>query len=93
MMKLDAPLTLVLGTGQTHSVSDFYNYACGYMGIVPAEYLHRSPDYLRPDEVNWLEANSHLARRTLDWHPKVLFPELVERMVAHDYSLALKEKG
>lgn len=42
------------------------------------------PAYLRPAEVNHLQADSRRARERLGWRPRVTFAELVRMMVRHD---------
>ena len=46
------------------------------------------PCYFRPTEVDYLLGEATATREKLGWQPKVGFPELVKRMVAHDLELA-----
>jgi GDPmannose 4,6-dehydratase len=43
-----------------------------------------NPKYYRPAEVELLLGDSSLARKELNWEPKISFDELVERMVKYD---------
>lgn len=43
-----------------------------------------NPRFYRPADVELLWGDSTKARQELGWSPKVSFPELVKRMVAHD---------
>lgn len=43
-----------------------------------------NPEFYRPAEVETLYGNSDLARRELQWSPKINFEELVRRMVEND---------
>lgn len=43
-----------------------------------------NPKYYRPAEVNLLLGDSSQARKELNWHPKISFDMLVERMVKSD---------
>jgi len=43
-----------------------------------------NPKFYRPAEVDVLWGNSDLARRELDWKPKISFDKLVEKMVRFD---------
>lgn len=46
----------------------------------------------RPAEVNFLVADTKLAKNELGWIPKISFHELVNRMVSHDIRLINTEK-
>lgn len=46
--------------------------------------LSVSPDYLRPNEVDFLQGDSARARKKLGWNPKVKFKDLVRIMVDAD---------
>lgn len=47
-----------------------------------------NPDFYRPAEVDALRGNAAKLRWRTGWRPKVSFPELVRRMVAHDLAEA-----
>jgi len=50
-----------------------------------------NPAYIRPAEVDLLQADSSKARSVLGWQPKIKFKELVSLMAAHDLKLAERE--
>lgn len=80
--------SFVLGTGTTVSVRDFMGYACKYANVDPCDVFdleHCNND--RPQDVNYLCADSSLAYGTFGWQPKVLVPDLVEIMVDADLKM------
>lgn len=77
----------VIGTGETHSVKEFLDEAFSYAGMDYREYVEIDPKYLRPTEVDFLQADSGKARRVLGWEPRVTFKELVRIMVDFDLRL------
>lgn len=49
-----------------------------------------NPKFYRPAEVDLLLGNSSQARQELDWHPKISFDKLVEKMVKFDVEIYKK---
>jgi GDPmannose 4,6-dehydratase len=43
-----------------------------------------NPDFYRPAEVELLLGDSSLARKDLNWNPKISFDKLVEKMTLSD---------
>jgi GDPmannose 4,6-dehydratase len=74
----------VVGTGVTHSVRELVEAAFGHVGLDWKEYVKTDPKYVRPAEVDVLQADPSKARRELGWHPRVSFSELVAMMVDAD---------
>jgi GDPmannose 4,6-dehydratase len=82
------PDDYVIATGETHTVREFCETAFAEAGISDWErYVKKDPRYMRPAEVDLLVGNAAKARRVLGWSPKVMFPDLVKRMVAADLAL------
>jgi GDPmannose 4,6-dehydratase len=88
MLQQATPGDFVLGTGEAHSVREFLEEAFGYVGLAWPDYVRIDPRYLRPTEVDYLQADATRARETLGWAPKVCFGELVRIMVDADLQLA-----
>ena len=84
MMQAEAPDDYVIATGETHSVRDFLDEAFGYAQLDWKKYVEIDPRYYRPTEVDVLLGDASKARKTLNWTPKVRFPELVRMMVDAD---------
>jgi GDPmannose 4,6-dehydratase len=84
MLQQPSPQDYVIGTGQTHSVRDLVEAAFGHVGLDWRRHVVTDPRYMRPAEVDLLQADSSKARRELGWSPKVGFAELIALMVEAD---------
>jgi GDPmannose 4,6-dehydratase len=75
----------VIGTGTTHSVRDLLDAAFGHVGIDDwSQYVEQDPRFMRPADVDCLQADPAKARNVLGWCPEVSFEELVAMMVESD---------
>jgi GDPmannose 4,6-dehydratase len=86
MLQQDDPGDYVIGTGEMHSVFEFIQLAFAYADLDWKEYVEVDPRYLRPAEVDALQADASKAQRVLGWEPAVTFPELVQIMVDADFA-------
>ena len=84
MLQQPSPQDYVIGTGQTHSVRDLVDAAFGHVGLDWRKHVVTDPKYMRPAEVDRLQADATKARRELGWSPRVGFGELVAMMVDAD---------
>ena len=84
MLQQPKPQDYVIGTGQTHSVRDLVEAAFGHVGLDWQKHVVTDPKYMRPAEVDVLQADPSKARRELGWNPRVKFKELVAMMVDAD---------
>jgi GDPmannose 4,6-dehydratase len=84
MLQQPEPQDYVVGTGQTHSVRELVEAAFGHVGLDWKKYVKTDPKFVRPAEVDVLQADASKARRELGWRPKVSFSELVGMMVDAD---------
>ncbi len=84
MLQQPTPQDYVVGTGQTHSVRDLVEAAFGHVGLDWRKHVKSDPRYMRPAEVDLLQADPTKAKRELGWSPNVQFPELVAMMVDAD---------
>src|SRR5262249_55916363 len=80
MLQHHEPEDFVIGTGETHSVSEFLDLAFGEVGLDWKDFVKKDERYLRPAEVDLLLADASKAKRLLGWAPKVGFVDLVKRM-------------
>ena len=74
----------VIATGESHSVRECLDVAFGTLGLDWKTYVELDPRYLRPTEVDHLLGDARKAREKLGWKPKVMFKDLIERMVRAD---------
>ena len=74
----------VIATGESHSVRECLDVAFGTLGLDWKEYVELDPRYLRPTEVDHLLGDARKAREKHGGKPKVLFKDLIERMVRAD---------
>jgi GDPmannose 4,6-dehydratase len=84
MLQQPEPQDYVVGTGQAHSVRELVEAAFGHVGLDWKKYVKTDPKFVRPAEVDVLQADASKARRELGWSPKVSFSELVGMMVDSD---------
>lgn len=84
MLQRPEPRDYVVGTGQTHSVRELVEAAFGHVGLDWRKHVTTDPKYMRPAEVDVLQADPSKARKELGWSPKVGFGELVAMMVDAD---------
>jgi GDPmannose 4,6-dehydratase len=84
MLQQPEPDTYVLGTGETHSPREFAQEAFRILDLDYDACIRTDPQFLRPAEVDTLQADATKAREKLGWTPSVAFPELVQMMVEAD---------
>jgi len=91
MLQQAAPDDYVVGTGEAHSVRELCEEAFGLLHLDYHDFVRLDPRYLRPTEVDFLQADASKAHMRLGWQPKVLFKDLVKMMVAADVEVARRE--
>jgi GDPmannose 4,6-dehydratase len=74
----------VIGTGVTHSVRELVEAAFTHVGLDWEKYVRIDPRFMRPAEVDVLQADPAKAAAELGWRPAVSFRELVGMMVDAD---------
>ncbi len=100
MMQQDYPDDFVLGTGESHTVREFAEYAFKTIGMNiiwkgsgvneigisddDRTLVKVSRDYFRPLESDNYMADYSKAKKKLKWKPKTTFTELVKIMVEND---------
>jgi GDPmannose 4,6-dehydratase len=88
MLQQDRPDDYVVGTGESHSVQEFLEEACRYVGLDCDKYVAVDPKYFRPIEVDSLRADSRYAGEKIHWAPKICFADLVKIMMDYDLGKA-----
>jgi GDPmannose 4,6-dehydratase len=84
MLQQPEPDDYVIGTGATHSVRDLVEAAFSHVGLDWSKHVVVDPRFIRPAEVDLLQADPAKARTRLGWTPTVGFGELVGMMVDAD---------
>ncbi|HWA16007.1 MAG TPA: GDP-mannose 4,6-dehydratase, partial [Gemmatimonadales bacterium] len=84
MLQQPAPKDYVIGTGETHSVQNLVETAFSHVGLDWRKYVKLDERYVRPAEVDLLQADPSLAKKELGWSPTVGFKGLVTMMVDAD---------
>lgn len=97
MLQQPEPRDYVIGTGVSHSVSDFLVEIMAAMrelgpsGNAPDavdEWVEINPQFLRTGEIHDLRADARRARSELAWEPQVKFKQLVRMMLESDLAIA-----
>ena len=84
MLQQPKPADYVVGTGQTHSVRELCEVAFAHAGLDWKQHVKVDRRFVRPAEVDLLQADPSKARRDLGWTPRTSFVELVRMMVDAD---------
>ena len=84
MLQPPRPADYVIGTGEMHSVRELCELAFSHVGLDWQKYVTVDPRFVRPAEVDTLQADPSKARRELQWAPGTSFAELVRMMVDAD---------
>lgn len=80
MLQQSEPQDFVVGTGVTHSVTEFFEECLSAAGLDINEYLplvQTDNRMIRDNEIRWMCAHPVKARRLLDWKETFTFSELV----------------
>jgi GDPmannose 4,6-dehydratase len=94
MLQQETAGDYVVGTGEAHTVREFVEIAFAHAGLDWKDHVELDARYLRPAEVDYLQADPSKARQVLGWHPTVTFQELVRIMVEADMnSVKTRLKG
>jgi GDPmannose 4,6-dehydratase len=84
MLQQPDALDLVIGTGEAHSISDFYELAFRRVGLEGKNHVEVDPTLIRPGDAPLRLANPARARSRLGWTPEVDFERLVAMMVDYE---------
>src|SRR3989441_2052766 len=84
MLQQDRPQDYVIGSGETHSVRELVELAFAHVGLDYRRHVKVDPRFVRPAEVEALQADPSKAARELGWTPTTTFADLVRMMVDAD---------
>lgn len=84
MLQQDEPKDLVVGTGSSLSVKDFLRESFDAVNLDWRDYVKFDERYVRPSEVDNLQASPALALQEIDWTHSVSPAQLAHEMVRFD---------
>ena len=84
IMETQKPDDIVISTGETYSIQEFLVKAFTLVGLDWHDYVQIDDSFKRPFDVPALLGDNSKALRLLKWRPKIMFDELVERMLESD---------
>ena len=84
MLQKDNPEDLVIGTGISLTVRDFLQHSFDSVGLDWEKYVRFDERYLRPTEVDDLQADASKAKELISWTPSIAPVELATEMVKAD---------
>lgn len=84
MLQQEKPENYVIATGISHSVRELVEVAFSCVGLDWKDYVVTDAKFFRPTEVDFLVGDATKAHRTLKWHPKTNFEQMIKKMVEAD---------
>src|SRR5213083_1466550 len=84
MLQQPRPADYVVGTGETHTVRELCEVAFAHVDLDWKKFVKVDQRFVRPAEVDTLQADPAKAKRELGWAPRVDFRGLVTLMVDAD---------
>src|SRR6266704_3703755 len=81
MLQQPKPTDYVVGTGEMHTVRELCEVAFSHARLDWRTYVKVDPRFVRPADVERLQADASKARLELEWAPRVTFVDLVRMMV------------
>ena len=92
LIQLNKPTDLVIATGISHSLKDFIIQAMQQIGIKRNinEIVYSSENLFREKEIHFNSADISLAKKLINWQPRILFKDLIERLVQYELTLLQK---
>jgi GDPmannose 4,6-dehydratase len=84
MLQLDAPQDFVIATGQTNSLKEFIKTTFNCLNLNWEEHVIINQDLFRPTDLMQNHANPNKASLILKWNAKVLFNDIIKKMVEYE---------
>ena len=84
MLQQDNPEDLVIGTGSSLTVKEFLQHSFDAVALNWQDYVRFDARYLRPTEVDDLQADPRVAQKSINWSHSVSPAELAAEMVRAD---------
>ena len=86
MLQQKEPDDYVVGSGETHSVKEFVQYAFETLDLDYHKYVKINKNFYRPSEVDLLQSDYTKIKNKIGWKPKTSFKDLIFKMVTFDYN-------
>ena len=83
LLEHEKPEDIVISTGKAHSVRELCKLAFESLGLNYEDHVTLNKQYLRPEELPYLQGDSSKGRKLLDWEPKYDFKGLIQDMIDH----------
>ena len=93
IMQLDYCDDFIISTGEAHTVKEFVDEAFAIVNLNPDDYVKFDPRFARPSDTSLLVGDISKAKKAFGYKPKILFRDLIKRMVENDISeMKVKEE-
>ena len=84
MLQQKKPVDLVLGTGKKYSIRDFVNEVFKLKKISIKRLKANQNNLKRKNDIKAYRADIKLAKKTINWQPKVSFKKIVKKMINNE---------
>ena len=84
MLQQKKPIDLVLGTGKKHSIRDFVNEVFKLKNISIKRLKANQSNLKRKNDIISYKADIKLAKKNINWSPKVNFKQIVKKMLNNE---------
>ena len=84
MLQQKKPIDLVLGTGKKHSIRDFVNEVFKLKNISIKRLKANQSNLKRKNDIISYKADIKLAKKNINWMPKVNFKQIVKKMLNNE---------
>ena len=84
MLQQKKPIDLVLGTGKKHSIRDFVNEVFKLKNISINRLKANQSSLKRKNDIISYKADIKLAKKNINWMPKVNFKQIVKKMLNNE---------
>jgi len=81
MLQISKPEDIVIGTGKSHSLREFVDYAFASLGLDYKKYLIINEEYMRPTDLKESCADSSKAKKILNWKAKHDMQSVIDKMI------------
>lgn len=93
LLSQDKPLDVVISTGKAYSVRNLCEKVFSLLDMRYEDFVVTNPQYLRPEELPYLQGDCTKAKSLLGWQPKYDFTMLLEDMIQNIEATVLAESN